>query len=209
MNIISLKLTCAGRGFSGSLRHLLQEGEELMKQIRKKEGNIVKAYCLEEDSPVIKRLAAEEKIRFLGRECWRIFSRESKEGELACSGDYIKLDLAGNPYPNTREFFLRNHRHIGGDEYEQLPRSLSAWCAGDKMCPEIRFLVEHKGLKIGADDENAYFSAPLWGDVLSAAKDAVIVFYDIAYDAAGEVTDADFNFVARDEFEKRYDILST
>ncbi len=178
-----------------------------MKRIRKKEGTIIKAYCLGKESPVIDRLAEEGKIHRLDQERWRIFSRESKEGELALSGDYVKLDMEGNPYPNTRRFFLDNHRHLGGDAYEQIPKSLRAWCAGDDLCPEIRFLLEHKNLKIDADDEKAYFSAPLWGDTLSAAGDAVLVFYDIAYGAGGEVTDADFNFVARDEFDRLYEIL--
>lgn len=178
-----------------------------MKQIQKKEGTIVKAYCLEENNPMINRLMEEGKIRRQGPDRWRILSREAGEGELARSGDYLKMDLAGNPYPNSRGFFLQNHRHLGGDEYEQIPRRLSAWSDGDEMCPEIRFLMEHKGLKIHADDEQAYFSAPLWGDMLRAAKDAVVVFYDIRYDAAKEVVDADFNFVAGDEFEQLYDIV--
>ncbi|MBQ1412657.1 MAG: hypothetical protein IIY93_05645, partial [Clostridia bacterium] len=57
------------------------------------------------------------------------------------------------------------------------------------------------------DDENAYFNAVLWGAPLSAAKDAVICFYSITRDGNGVITDADFNFISRAEFEKTYDIL--
>ena len=179
-----------------------------MIRIKKKEGRLVRAYCLEANSPMINKLTEEGKICPVDSSHWRIFSREAKDGELARSGDYLKMDMRGNPYPNNRKHFLRNHRSVGGDDYEQLSRPLSAWRAGDRMCPEIWFLMEHKGLKINADDEDAYFSAPLWGDMLSAAKDAVIVFYDITYDAEKAVADVDFNFVARDEFEELYDIIS-
>ena len=180
-----------------------------MMQIRKKEGTIVKAYCLEENSPMIHKFMEEGKLCSIDENHWRIFSRESKEGELAQSGDYVKMDSGGNLYPTNRSFFLRNHRFLGEDTYEQISRPLRAWCAGDDMCPEVQFLMEHKDLRIHADDEHAYFSASLWGDLLRAAKDAVIVFYDIEYDAERTVIDADFNFVSRDEFEAQYDIVSS
>ena len=40
--------------------------------------------------------------------------------------------------------------------------------------------------------------------MLTAARDAVIVFYELEYDAGGEIVEADFNFVAKDEFDKVY-----
>ena len=43
---------------------------------------------------------------------------------------------------------------------------------------------------------------------MSAPKDAVIVFYRISRDEAGQITDAEFNFVAGAEFEKTYELLS-
>jgi len=39
------------------------------------------------------------------------------------------------------------------------------------------------------------------------AADAVIVFYSITKDEDGTITDADFNFVARDEFDRTYSLL--
>lgn len=175
-----------------------------MRQIRKKEGKIIQAYCLGEDHPVIERLIGEGKIQPADVGRWRVFSQEATEGEVAESGDYVKLDSSGMPYPNTRAFFLKNHRHISGDDYEQIPRWLNAWCLEDGMCPEVRFLIEHKGLVIDEESEEACFRAPLWGDLLSAAKDAVIVFYELEYDSGHEVVEADFNFVARNEFDRVY-----
>lgn len=175
-----------------------------MRRIKKKEGKIVKAYCLGEDHPVIDGLIREGKLRPTADGCWKVFSQESSEGELAKPGDYIKLDSSGVPYPNSRAFFLENHRHTGGDDYEQIPRWLNAWRLGDEMCPEIRFLIEYRELVIDEGSEDACFRAPLWGDMLSAAKDAVIVFYELEYGSSHEVVKADFNFVARDEFDKTY-----
>ena len=88
--------------------------------------------------------------------------------------------------------------------YVQIPQKLYAWCAEDDMCSEIQFLIDHKGLRLNDNNEKAYYSAPLWGNILSAAKDAMIVFYDLQYDSNHSVVDADFNFVARDEFNRTY-----
>lgn len=177
-----------------------------MRRIRKKRGKIIQAYCLGEDHPIIERLIGEGKIQPMDDGRFRVFSQEAAKGEVAGFGDYVKLDSSGAPYPNTRAFFLENHRHIGGDDYEQIPKWLNAWCLGDEMCPEIRFLIEHKGLVIDKGSDEACFRAPLWGDMLSAAKDAVIVFYDLEYDSGHEVLEADFNFVAKAEFDKVYEL---
>lgn len=178
-----------------------------MKTVKKKRGKTVKAYCLGEKSPMIDELIKERLVKQADASHWRIFSREATDGEEAETGDYIKLDSSGRPYPNSREFFLKNHRPLGGDEYEQIPKPLMAWDIGEPMCREVEFLISHKGLSIDESSEDAYFSAPLWGDTLTAARDAVIVFYDIQYDDRQNVTDADFNFVARSEFDRIYDVL--
>ncbi len=178
-----------------------------MKKVRKKEGKLVKAYCLGQPHSVIEELITRGLLKKVNETQWRLLSQEATEGECAKSGDYLKLDTAGMPYPNTKEFFEKNHIHRGGDEYEQIPKPLSAWAAEDDMCPEVQFLIEKKGLVFNEKSVCAYFKAPLWGDMLLAAKDAVIIFYDIKYDAEKNVTDADFNFVSRSEFEKTYEIL--
>ncbi len=175
-----------------------------MRKVRKKEGKIIQAYCLGEDHPKLEELIKAGLLRKADDGQWRVLSREASEGEVAVSGDYIKLDSQGYPYPNSREFFLNNHRHLADDNYEQIPKVLHAWCAKDHMCEEVRFLIEHKELIIREDNEKAYFSAPLWGDVLVADKDAMIIFYDISYDEEQQIIDADFNFVAKEEYDKLY-----
>ncbi len=178
-----------------------------MMKVRKQEGKTVRAYRLGEPSEQMDAWMTQGLIRSDGDGRWRIRSREAEEGEAAADGDYVKMDSSGVPYPNTAEFFEQNHRHVGGDEYVQIPKTLDAWCIEEGMCPEIRFLMEHRGLVIDEADEQAYFRAPLWGDMLTAAKDAVIVFYSLSRDDAGAPVDADFNFVARDEFERIYEVL--
>lgn len=178
-----------------------------MKLVRKKEGKSVRAYCLGEGSGVLLELMAEGKIRRREDGKWLIFSQEANAGEVAEDCDYIKIDNAGWPYPNRREYFLENHRHIGGDEYEQLPVPLKAWDRNEPMCPEIEYLLSNKGLVIDEGSEDRYYSAPLWGDILTARNDCMIVFYSVTIDEDGAVRDADFNFVARDEFDKTYDVI--
>ena len=75
------------------------------------------------------------------------------------------------------------------------------------MCPEVLFLIEHKGLVIDETNPNQYFSATLWNTQESAQENAVLVFYSISRDKAGNIIDADFNFVERTEFDRTYKIL--
>lgn len=180
-----------------------------MKLVIKNSGKVVQAYRLGESHAVLSRLIEEGKIREIDGGCYEIFSQEAVNGtgETARRGDYIKIDSAGFPYPNDAEFFLKNHLYLSGDDYEQIPKPLLAWTVDDNMCEEIEFLQKEKGLVINEESIEKYFSAPLWGSVLSAGKDAVIVFYRINRDENGLITDVDFNFVKREEFEKTYRIL--
>lgn len=178
-----------------------------MKLVKKKSGKIIKAYRLGDNHDILKELMNQGLLKKVNERYWRVFSQEATEGELAESGDYIKVDSSGRPYPNTRKFFDENHKLIGGDDYEQIPQALKAWDVNEPDCTEIQFLIEHKGLVIDKENEAAYFKAPLWGDILTAAKNAVIVFYSIQYDDENNVTDADFNFVGSDEFVKTYDVI--
>ena len=41
----------------------------------------------------------------------------------------------------------------------------------------------------------------------AAAEDAMIIFYSISYDDAGNVTDCDWNFVERGEFNRTYSVI--
>lgn len=200
-----------------------------MKRVIKKTGKAVWAYKLDERKSflgglfsnimvlfkydrklsVLERLVKEGRIRQYRDGRWEIFSREAVngKGEIANPGDYIKVDSDGYPYPNSVEYFEKHHRHLGGNEYEQIPDAVDAWDVQEDMCPEIKFLMEQKGLVIHEDSEDKYFEAPLWGSTLSAARDAVIIFYSIQRDKDGKITDVDFNFIARTEFNETYEAL--
>ena len=175
-----------------------------MRKAIKNKGKIVKACELGLDSPMERQLMADGKLKRHPDGTYEIFSLEAQDhGERAATGDYIKVSADGTPYPNTRAFFLANHRSVEGDIYEQIPKPLCIWTMDDPMCPEIEFLISVKELTIGADG----FSAPLWGTIERAARDAVIVFYAITYAADGSISDADFNFVAKAEFDSTYSVI--
>lgn len=180
-----------------------------MRKAMKIKGKSIFAYRLGENSDMEKKLLREGKLKQYSNGIYEVFSREviSGPGEQACIGDYIKIDSNGFPYPNEKEFFMANHRHIESDRYEQIPSPVDVWFWEDGMCEEIQFLLDNKGLKINGKEESVYFSAPLWGTILSAAKDAAIVLYAVDRDADGKIRDADFNFVARDEFDKTYQFI--
>ena len=180
-----------------------------MKKARKRPA-VVQAYRLGEENSVVDGLTAEGEIRLRGDGSFEVFSPEAmgETGEIAHTGDYIKLDSSGRPYPNSAEYFEKNHSHIAAEFYEQRSNEVSVWMYGDPMCPEIQYLMEHKQLTFHEDDPDKYFRAPLWGTLLYAAKDAVIVFDRISRDEKGRIADEDFNFVERKEFERTYELLS-
>ena len=138
---------------------------------------------------------------------YELFSLEATEekGQMAKAGDYFKVDSYGCPYPIVKAYFLANHRHIQGDLYEQIPRPLDAWKAEDGMCDEIEYLIAHKGLVIDEASDDKYFTAPLYGAIESAARDAVIVFYELSRDKFGRISDIMYNFVDRKEFDRIYE----
>ncbi len=180
-----------------------------MFKVMKNQGNIVRACRLGEPGGLIEQLMREGRIVERESGIFEVFSREAADsrGEIAYMGDYIKVDSAGMPYPNKKDFFEKNHRYLGEDKYEQSPALLDAWADGEDMCEEVEFLIAEKGLAINKSDENKYYTAPLWGTILSAAKDAVIIFYRVERDEKGVIQDIDFNFVQREEFDKTYSIL--
>lgn len=137
---------------------------------------------------------------------YRVFSLEVQagDGEVAQPGDYVKFSSDGWPYPNTRAFFEANHRPLGEGLYEQIPRPLPTWTLEDGITPEITFLQQSKGLSFHPETPKAYFSAPLWGTTLAAARDAVILFYNIHRGEDGSILDIEFNFIAKHEFDLTY-----
>ena len=184
-----------------------------MYTVIKNKGKMVEAYQLQlrNDNAVIRELMENGKICDLGDGRYEIHSQEAINGvaggEIAMAGDWIKIDSKGYPYPNDRAYFEANHRHIEGDNFEQLPKPLLVWNVKLEMCPEVEFLVEKKGLVIDETSSDRRYSAQLWGTTEVAAEDAMIVFYSISYDDAGNVTDCDWNFVERSEFDKTYSII--
>ena len=187
-----------------------------MAQVIKNVGKTVEVWKLGAGSEMERKLIEEGKIVYLlpdekrktetGKIAkFEIFFQEAKSGtgQLAGEGDYFKVDNSGKPYPQDEEWFFDNHRHIEGDTWEQLPKALLAWESTEEITPEVQFLIDEKGLKLDVDNPEKYFGAELWGAWLTAASDAVLIFYSVSYED-GKVVDADFNFVARAEFEATY-----
>lgn len=178
-----------------------------MRKAVKSKGKLVEAYELGGDSERVNQLITEGKIKKVSADQYAIFSQEATEeqGQIAHAGDYIKIDSANMPYPNSREFFLANHRLLQGNQYEQKPKVVQIWqITQDEMVPEIEFLLEHKGLQLDREDKEKTYKAPLWGSVLTAAQDAYLVLYSVTRDETGTIVDVDFNFVENTEFHKTY-----
>ncbi len=174
-----------------------------------KRGDIPVVACrLGDGSELEKQLLASGALKRLDDGRYEVFSREAVNscGELAEPGSYVKVDREGFPYPNSAEYFLANHE-LTERGYVQRPRPLEAWREGQPLSDAMRFLLDSGRLTIDRQHPERYFSAWLWGTLLSSNRDAVIVFYEIARAEDGRVTDAQFNFVVREEFERTYDIL--
>ena len=171
-----------------------------MITVTKKKGSTSEAYRLGEGNPQEEAMIRKGLIAKRGDE-YEIFSRESCGcgGEIANAGDYIKIDEGGMPYPNEKDWFEANHRHVKGDIYEQCPVVLAAWQAGDPDDGPVRTLIKEGRLTLCDADPAHYFQADMWGTKLTAPKDAVLVIYDYAK--------REFNFVDRRMFESAYEII--
>lgn len=188
----------------------------MAKYVKKNEGKTVQAWKLGAASEMERKLMEEGKIVFHeelefdseGKQIpqYELFSSESNsgQGQRTVAGDFFKVDGKGNPYPQERQKFLTDHRHIEGDTWEQLPKPLLAWETGDEVTPEVQFLIDHKGLVLSPQNPEQYFGAMLWGAWLTAAQDAVLIFYGVSYAEDGSILDADFNFVMREHFTEQY-----
>ncbi|MBQ6594339.1 MAG: hypothetical protein IJH78_01600 [Clostridia bacterium] len=177
-----------------------------MRQAVKREGTLGRACRLGDGSPLEERLLREGTLVRREDGAWEVFSLEAKNGtgELVRSGDFVKLDTDGRPYPNERAYFEAHHEDAGGGFYRQIPVPVGAWRIGDAMCEEIRFLLETGRLRIDPGDPGRALSAELFGTVLSAAADAAVVVYSVARDEEGGIRDISFNFVAAEEFARTY-----
>lgn len=177
-----------------------------MAKVIKNAGKMVQAYQLGAGSSMEQQLISEGKIHRIDDSTFELFSQEvhTGTGEVAKAGDYFKVDNAGFPYPNEKAWFETNHRQIDGDTYEQLPKPLEAWEATEPMTETVQWLVDNGKLDLDESSTEKFFGATLWGSYLTAAKDAVLVFYGVTRDEDGTITGVDFNFVARSEFEATY-----
>ena len=183
-----------------------------MKYAVKTKKKIVLAYPLGAGHPMEALLIEEGAIRLLPDGSYELFSQEAVNGhgQLAQPGDYFKVDTINGrhfPYPNDREYFLSNHTHLSGDDYEQINKPLMIWQTGDEISDEIKWLLDTGRLTLNPQDPTRFFNAFLWGADLSAAADATLVFYGVDRDENGCITDISFNFVARPEFESSYVVM--
>ena len=183
-----------------------------MKYAVKNKRKIVLAYPLGAGHPMEAMLIEEGAIRLLADGSYELFSQEAVNGhgQIAQAGDYFKVDTIDGrhfPYPNSWEYFMSNHTHLGGDEYEQVNKPLLIWQSSDALIEEVRWLVDTGRLTLKPQDPTHYFNAFLWGADLSAADDATLIFYGVDRDENGCIMDISFNFVARPEFETSYTII--
>ena len=183
-----------------------------MRYAIKSKRKVVTAYPLGAGHPMEALLIAEGAIRLLPDGTYALFSQEAVngQGQIAQAGDYFKVDTIDGrhfPYPNSREFFLNNHTHLDGDEYEQINKPLRFWQFGDAFTEEVNWLVDTGRLTLKPQEPDRYFNAFLWGADLSAASDATLLLFRVDRDELGAITDIDFNFVARPEFEACYVIV--
>ena len=182
-----------------------------MRYARKKQTILIEACRLGDGTALERKLLASGKLKDLGGGRYEVFSQEARDGkgELAQAGEYVKLDASGCPYPNSREFFESSAVQVGDSLYRQISKPVAVWLLGDPACDFITFLLDTGRMQIVPESESQCFRAVLWGAPLSAPRDAAIVAYSVARDAEGQVTDVDFNFVVRDEFERLYEWCET
>lgn len=164
------------------------------------------AYELGAGSEMEQNLIASGKIRKT-EDGYELFSQEAVngKGQMACSGDFFKVDGSGYPYPNARSWFLDHHIHVEGDTYRQVGTPVHIWKHGEPMNDVVQALLDSGRLRLNDDQPQRYYEAELWGTLENAPQDAILLFYSIERDENGAVTDdTQFNFVARDEFERDY-----
>lgn len=169
----------------------------------------VQAWELGAGSEMEKEMIRRGKIVAHPGGSYELFSQEAPEGrgQMAKAGDFLKVDEKGFPRPQERSSFLREHRPLGEDWYEQAARPLKIWRRGDPECEEIRFLLDRDLLRVHPGDPRHYFSAFLWDTEETAAEDAVIVFYGAGRDPEGRIAEINFNFLDREYFLSHYRVI--
>ncbi|MBR4344055.1 MAG: hypothetical protein IKP88_15380 [Lachnospiraceae bacterium] len=174
-----------------------------------KENIKCQAWELGIGSEMEKQMVQCGKIRILSNGEYELFSLEATEGkgQIAKAGDFFKVEYRGWPQPCERNWFLKNHKHIEDDWYEQVAKPLKIWRKDDPKSEEIRYLLDNGMLHISPEDPDKYFSASLWGTEETAASDATVVFYSVKKDENENITAVEFNFVDAEYFSKYYRII--
>ena len=164
------------------------------------------AFQLGTSCPLEQELIKSQLLLPVQEGVWEVRTREAKtRGEIAKTGDYIKLDSAGMPYPVEKDWFEDTHTRTEEGLYLQKAAPKKAWSTEELMCPEIRFLVNEELLQW---DRKTGFGAALWGTWQTAGPDAVIVFDRVVTGKDGSVREVEFHFVAAEEFDRSYEVLS-
>ena len=176
-----------------------------MKKV-KKFNVCVKAFELGRENPLEDELIASGKL-IKHDDYYEVFSIEAaRVGELAYAGDYVKIDSSNMPYPNTRDRFLSNHIHIGGDDFIQYPQEVLSWTYGDVEDENIKYLLKTKKLMINPDLADSFYKANLRGTFLTAKKDDLILIYGVKK-VGNKIISVDFNLIDKDEFDKTYEYM--
>lgn len=182
-----------------------------MHKVKKKTGKIVKAWQLGQDSDMEQKLIADEKIKRLENGTYSLMSLEAvfggRGGEEAQIGDWFRVEEKSGefyPYPISNEYFSKNYRKID-DDFEAVPKILAAYFADDQISEEVQWLLDSGKLRLTNDSEK-FFVAEIWGTALSATRDSAIIFYSVTR-TDGEISEIDFNLIARDAFDRDYIVL--
>ena len=177
----------------------------MAKFVIKNKPEVVEAWRLGDCSSKETELMKSNMIVRFG-DLFEVHSQEYKEyGEPVMIGDYFKIDKAGYPYPIDKEYFLKTHRHIEGNRWEEFPEPIMAWESADAISPEVRFLMENKGLEIDPEHPDQFFKEKMNQDIyIAATATTLIIFNSVSYDNDGNVINANFEFLSRAEFERDY-----
>jgi hypothetical protein len=110
------------------------------------------------------------------------------------------------PYPTKKDWFEANHTQVEKGMYQQKAHPRKAWCAAEPICPEVQFLLD-RGLLLWEPEQG--FQAQLWGTLQTVTADAVIILDNIHRDASDTLTEVEFHFVAKEEFDLTYEVLES
>lgn len=171
----------------------------------KKNWQRIEAWELGACSVQERNLIREQKILCYGT-MFEIYNSQNRLfPKFAKNGDFFKMDEDENPIPMQREKFIKEHRHVSGDIWEEAPKPILAWVPSKEIPGEIKFLIDNKGLTIQPENQEQYFKLRMKDEIyIVAPADTFIVFNRVSRDENGTITDVDFDFLSGSEFKKEY-----